>query len=226
MSLKSFRTVTSREMQELDRRAMQEFGIPRLLLMENAGRSVADWICQQLPQDRQAAALIFCGKGNNGGDGLVVARHLFNRGFKVHVLLFALPEQLKSDSEVNFQICHKMGIPHQIIQKEIDLNSIHQLFSFCDVIVDAMFGIGLNKDLGEPYLTAIEAINESGKKVIAIDIPSGLNADTGQVMGAAVQAKLTVTLGLSKKGLFEREGPLYSGRIEVADIGLPNRLTL
>ena len=225
-------------MQAIDRRAAEEFGIPSLLLMENAGRGVAEIVSEiassasRPPRNDVIASgakqsqsiLIFCGKGNNGGDGLVAARHLHNRGFHVHVLLLANLDELKNDAAVNFSIVQRMKIPVQTILVEKDLAKIPESLQKSDFVVDALFGIGLRSELEEPFSSAVEAINDSRKKVIAVDIPSGLDADTGQVLGIAVNATATATLGLPKKGLVEREGPLYSGQITVVDIGLPREL--
>jgi NAD(P)H-hydrate epimerase len=206
--------------------AIEQFGIPSLLLMENAGRGVADIVSKESARFNPEAVsvLVCCGKGNNGGDGLVAARHLKNRGFKVQVLLFANPASLKEDPALNFNIVTQMKIPGQVILQTSELNILRQHLEGADYVIDALFGVGLNSDLKEPYASAVEVINEAGKKVIAVDIPSGLDADTGQARGNTVSAAITATLGIAKKGLYEREGPLCAGQIYVVDIGLPKEI--
>lgn len=202
-------------MRRMDERAVQEFGVPSLLLMENAGRSVAEEI---LKTGAQKIAVV-CGKGNNGGDGFVVARHLFNHGRQPVVTFIGNRDQLKSDALVNFEILEKMGIPIYPYGKEG-----RPQWDGTDLIVDAIFGTGLSKNVDEPYKSAIVEINrlsEKGITVVSVDIPSGLNADTGEVMGAAVRADITVTLACEKEGLRKGEGPRYAGRIVTGYISMP-----
>ena len=217
------KTVTSAEMQAIDQKAIQEYGIPSILLMENAGRGIAGLISLEAIQQKREMAnvLFFCGKGNNGGDGLVAARHLKNNGFKINILLFCDPKSLKNDPAVNYKIAEKMKIPIEVIDSAFDENKYQPLLKEADFIVDALFGIGLQRDVDEPYLSAIVAMNESGKKIVSVDVPSGLNADTGEVMGMAVNARWTATLGLPKAGFFMRQGSMHIGELNVIDIGLP-----
>lgn len=213
--------VASDVFRKLDRTAIQDYFIPGLLLMENAGRAVSDAIARDFPPCR---VLIFVGKGNNGGDGFVVARHLVNRGYPVQILLLTDPSQLKEDPLLNFRIVGKMGIPTACLLETVSQEAVLAFCQNSEVMVDAIFGIGICKPVRGIFETAIRAINLSGKKVYSIDVPSGLDADTGRVHGVAVRATKTVTLALPKTGLFEGEGPDHAGAIEVADIGLPNEL--
>ncbi len=217
------RLVTSREMQELDRRATEEFGIPSLTLMENAGRGVAE-IASEIMGGSKELILILAGKGNNGGDGVVAARHLWERKIPVHVVLFTVPSQLKDDPAVNFQKMLQLKIPFTIVHEKPRTLTLADLLDRAELVIDALFGIGLKRELGEPYSSVIQAVNHSGKKVLAVDIPSGLNADNGEVLGAAVKATLTATLGLPKKGLYEKKGPEYSGEVRVVEIGIPKEI--
>ena len=212
--------VTSEEMCRIDQRATQDFGIPSLLLMENAGRSISEIIFRDY---KPCKVLVFAGKGNNGGDGLVVARHLTNRGFSVKVILLEDPSRLKSDPLLNFNIVLKMKIPlvQMIAASEEEFLKLVQK---TDLVVDAIFGVGLNCPVDGTIESAILAMNQSRKPVISVDVPSGLEADTGEVLGVAVKATKTVTLALPKRGLFEDEGPRCAGEIEVVDIGLPREL--
>ncbi len=217
------KAVTGAEMKSLDQRAIEEYGIPSLLLMENAGRGIAGLISLEVARKQKDTAnvLIFCGKGNNGGDGLAAARHLKNQGFGVDILLFSEPSELKPDPALNHRIATKMGIPIEIIKGAFNEKKFKPLIEAADYIVDALLGVGLEREVEEPYTSAIEAINTSGKKVIAIDIPSGLHADTGRVLGTAVRATCTAALGLPKTGFFMREGSMHIGELHVIDIGIP-----
>lgn len=208
-------------MRELDRRAIEECGIPSLLLMENAGRGVAELIFASYKGRRVS---IFCGKGNNGGDGLVAARHLHNRGFQVQVFLFAEPSALKEDPALNYRIVSKMKIPLQVFAGKVSAAETASLLSRTDIVVDALLGVGLNAPVTGALAEAIDGMNQGAKNIVAVDIPSGLDADTGKVLGCAVKASITATLGLPKKGLFEGDGPVHSGKICVVDIGLPREL--
>ncbi len=212
------KTVTSEEMRALDRKASEEFGIPSLLLMENAARGTADVVSAELPS---GSITVFAGKGNNGGDGFAAARHLHNRGFKVNVLLLADSKNLKGDASLNFQIISKMKIPVTEIRDSAAEKEISVFISEADLIVDALFGTGLRSALEGIYLSAVQAINRSGKRVISIDIPSGLDSDTGEVRSAAVKASATAVLGIMKKGLLTGRGPECTGKLYVVDISIP-----
>jgi ADP-dependent NAD(P)H-hydrate dehydratase / NAD(P)H-hydrate epimerase len=212
--------VSAKEIQRIDQQATQDCSIPSILLMENAGRSVSDVIRREY---KPCKVVIFIGKGNNGGDGLVVARHLTNHGYSVQVALLENPLKLKIDPLLNFSIVKKMKIPWALMESDSDeLISSHCKNS--DFIVDAIFGVGIHGRVGGIFEKAIRAINESHKPVVSVDIPSGMDADTGQVLGLAVKAAMTVTLTLPKHGLFEGEGPRFSGVIEVVDSGIPHDL--
>lgn len=217
------RVVTAVQMRELDRQAIADYGIPGLILMENAGLQVVKVIGEMLGSVRAKKISIFAGKGNNGGDGLVVARHLFNRGAVVKVCLLADPEEITGDARVNLDIWRKMGQEVQII-KETEDGSPERLGSVVEnseLIVDAIFGTGFQGVPREPAATVIAAINASGKPVVAVDIPSGLEADSGLARGACIRATRTVTFGLPKLGLVQEPGASYAGKLVVADISLP-----
>jgi len=213
--------VSAAEMRRLDRAAIEDFGIPSLLLMENAGRGVCELI---LRDHRPCRTAIFIGKGNNGGDGLVVARHLANRGFQVRILMLEDPASLKSDPLANFRIVEKMKLPFQKVTDDLSEEVLLSLFSDAELIVDALLGTGLKSDLQGRYKTAVIAIHNAFKPVVSIDVPSGLDADSGMVHGVAVAASMTATLGLPKAGLFTGAGPRNSGKIEIVDIGIPRVL--
>jgi NAD(P)H-hydrate epimerase len=214
------RRVTADDIRRLDLSAARDYSIPGILLMENAGRAVSDVILRDYPSCK---VLIFAGKGNNGGDGLVVARRLANLAYKVRVILLESPSNLKADSLLNYSIAEKMAIPITV-STVMSENAFLDLCFESDLIVDAIFGIGIHSPVQGVFRETISAINRSGKPVVSVDIPSGLDSDTGQVHGVAVKATSTVTLALPKRGLFEGEGPSCAGRVEVADIGIPRDL--
>jgi NAD(P)H-hydrate epimerase len=212
------KTVTVAQMQAIDRRAIDDYGIPGLLLMENAGRGIAEMICNNF---KVRNVTIFAGAGNNGGDGFVIARHLANRGFSVCVMLFAGSASLKDDPAVNFQILQRMKIPCQMIGPDVSLDELMVCAERADLLVDALFGIGLTREITGIHQLAVTALNEAARNIVSVDIPSGLNSDTGEILGSAVKATVTATLCLPKSGLFKGQGPEHAGRVCVIDIGIP-----
>ncbi len=213
--------VTSAEMRLLDQTAIQDFAIPSLLLMENAGRGVAQILSREFMARK---VLIVAGKGNNGGDGFVVARHLANQNYLVQVVLLEDPQNLKPDPLVNYTILQKMNIPVKTIRTEIPEADWAAQCEWANCIVDAIFGVGFHGRVEGVFAQAISAICESQRPVVSVDIPSGLDADTGEIQGVAIKATVTATLALPKRGLFEGNGPEYSGKVEIIDIGIPNFL--
>jgi NAD(P)H-hydrate epimerase len=214
------KSVSAADVRRMDEKAALEFGMPGLLLMENAGRSVADVICRDFDPCR---VLIVAGKGNNGGDGLVAARHLATRGFSPQVILLEDPALLKSDPLLNLNIVRRMNVPLFCVTA-VSEDELAGYFQDAGLIVDAIFGVGIHSPVRGIFENAIRAINQSRKKVVSVDVPSGLDADTGAVRGAAVMATRTLTLALPKAGLLKGEGPKYAGEIEIVDIGLPRAL--
>lgn len=209
---------TSRQMKNIDRRAVREWGIPGIVLMENAAAALMSEMEAFFGGISGLKVCIVCGKGNNGGDGLALARRLGIRGVDVCVVLLARFSEVSGDAKINLDILRKSGIP---IITNASRQDVLRLVSSSDVVVDAMFGTGLSSPLAGRFAQAVEIINTSGLPVVSVDVPSGINADTGGVMGAAVAADLTVTMGLLKPGLLLGNGPLYAGSVRVADIGIP-----
>jgi len=203
---------TTAEIREYDRRFIEEVGVPGVVLMENAGRGAAEIIMKYYP-DRKIA--IVCGRGNNGGDGCVVARHLFNKGYKVGVFLFAGADEIKGDAKINLGIAQKMNLP----VKERGEWTADSLRTF-GVIVDALLGTGISGELKEDYRKLIENINKLPCPKVAIDIPSGLAGDTGEVLGAAIKAERTITFALPKVGFFKGDAKKFTGEIHLVDIGI------
>ena len=220
------RTCTREQVRQVDRRALEEYGMPGVILMENAGRGAAEIACEMLEDPEDCRVAIFCGKGNNGGDGYVTARHLHNMGAQVKLVLACKPEEVdpESDAGANLRIAQAMDLPMIIADNADDLSEAEAAAKEADLIVDALFGTGLSGDLREPYLSLVRLINAADLPVLAIDIPSGLDADEGSVHRAAVRAVRTATFVLPKQGFTVNEGPGHVGEWTVVDIGVPRRL--
>lgn len=210
------RILTQRQARELDMRINKRIGLSTLVMMENAGIRVAEFI-KKIVKDNKKKIAVFCGKGNNAGDGLVASRQLISLGFKVDIYLLSLPRYLSKEAKVNYDILRRLNIKPRLILKSSSLNSID--FSLYAVIVDAIFGIGLKGELKGIYKEVIEKINKASAKVVSIDIPSGLDADRGLPLGCAIKADYTITLMALKKGLLVNQGPIFSGKVFVEHIG-------
>jgi len=214
------KVVTAREMQALDRRTIEDVGIPGVVLMENAGRKTAELILEHFgPSPKEVVVL--AGRGNNGGDGFVVARYLKNWGWPVKVLLFAQRERVSGDARVNLEVWVKIGGELMEIKAEADLDAAKGEMARAGLIVDALLGTGLNSEVRGLLRRAIEEVNALSKPVVAVDVPSGIDASTGRVLGVAVRADLTATFGLAKVGQVVHPGVDYVGRLEVIDISIP-----
>jgi len=213
------------EIREIDRKAIEEYEIPGIILMENAGRNVAEEVLKMLPGTDSDKVAIFCGKGNNGGDGFVIARHLYNKGVDVSVYLTTEVSRVLSDgdSSTNLKILLNMNLEIKELQ-EGHIGEIGKVLDGYNVIVDAIFGTGLSGEVREPVRTLIAKINEADVPVISVDIPSGLSCDDGVVLGAAVKATKTVTFVAAKTGFFQECGKEYTGELIVSDISVPREL--
>jgi NAD(P)H-hydrate epimerase len=207
------------QVRAIDRRAIDEFGVPGVVLMENAGRGAAEVL---LALGARGPIVICCGKGNNGGDGFVIARHLDNHGVPVRVLLLARPEKLMGDAALNFDVLRRSGVSIDMRGGQpVDDEALRQELAGAEWVVDALFGTGLTGGVRPPFDHVIAAINASGAKVLAVDIPSGLDCDTGEPLGATVRAHHTVTFVAQKKGFAQPAAREWVGEIHVADIGAP-----
>src|SRR5438132_8867442 len=197
------RAVVAAEMRELDRRATDEFGVPSLLLMENAGAAVARSAQHMLafpePAIQDPRIVVVAGRGNNGGDGLVAARHLHAAGWDVHITLAGPEERVQGEARANLEMVQRAGVPLAVVE------AAPERFN-ADLIIDALLGTGLKGDPTGLSAALVEAINRSGAPVLAVDVPSGLNADTGRA-AVCVRAVRTVTFALPKVGLL-----FYPGR--------------
>ncbi|SMD13159.1 NAD(P)H-hydrate dehydratase [Sporomusa malonica] len=215
------RAATANEMREIDRSAIHDYGIPGAVLMENAGVAVVRQLEIIIEPISERKFCILAGKGNNGGDGYVIARHLVNQGGKVKVFLLGEKAAVSGDARINLDIIDRMGIDIIEITTERDWDKIKVAATFADCLVDALLGTGFRGEIDGEMALLIDIINDAGKLVVAVDIPSGVDADTGRVCGKAVQASHTVTFGLPKPGLFLYPGAEYAGELTVADIGIP-----
>lgn len=205
------------EMRSLDKRAIEEFGIQGIILMENAGGAVTNAIMKEMDVTGKQF-LIFCGSGNNGGDGLVIARKLLSNGGEPHVILMSDPEKFEGIASTNFKMVE--SLPLEATPFEDD-KWLLECVNECDVIVDALLGTGITGEVRGPYKKAIELISQSGKPVFSVDIPSGINGNNGQVMGTAVDADCTVTFGLPKLGNILYPGFARGGKLYVTHISFP-----
>jgi len=204
------KVVTADEMRRIDRMTIEDVGIPGHVLMERAGVAVARRI-QEIFEKRKT--IVLAGGGNNGGDGIVTARELFNHGWNVRVLMLIKEDRLSPDCLTQFRIAKKAGVPVEF-RSEITASDLHG-----SIVVDALLGTGLNKSIEGSMAKVIEVLNNSGVPVVSIDVPSGISSDTGQIMGIAVRADYTVTFGLPKRGHLLYPGAEYAGRLFIEDIG-------
>lgn len=211
--------LTREQVRELDRRAIEQFGVPGVVLMENAGRGMAD-LLRALGVN--GPVVLCCGKGNNGGDGFVIARHLDNAGLPVRVLLFADPASLTGDAAVNHRILTVSGVALEVFAgSSFDEEKLRRELSAADWIVDALFGTGLRGAVQPPFDRVIAAVNAAGVRVFAVDIPSGLDCDTGLPLGIAVKARHTATVAAMKKGFLQPSALEWLGQVHSIDMGAP-----
>ncbi|MBN1419180.1 MAG: NAD(P)H-hydrate epimerase [Planctomycetes bacterium] len=207
---------------ELDRRTIEEFGVPGIVLMENAGQGSARWLIERIESGGARAPIaVLAGTGNNGGDGFVIARHLANAGLAVEAAVVPARDRVRrgSDAETNLRIAERMGIEIR--------DGAEAALAACrraGTIVDALFGTGLDRPLRDPYPSLFEAIGGLGCPIFAVDLPSGLDANTGEVLGACLTARWTATFGVAKPGLFTGDGPARAGEVRVIPISIPRRL--
>jgi hydroxyethylthiazole kinase-like uncharacterized protein yjeF len=218
--------VSAREMRWCDEVTIRKYGVPSILLMENAGRGVAEVASRSFGPLEKKNILIFCGKGNNGGDGFVVARHLLNTGALIAVVLLSSPRELEGDARTNYRILKTLLPAHRASLRLVQYSA--RLLSGMkkpDLIVDAIFGTGFSGSVRQPFARCIQWINEQRVPVLSVDIPSGVNGTTGVAATVAVNATRTVTFGLLKTGLLCNQGQDCAGLIDVVDIGIPGSVS-
>jgi NAD(P)H-hydrate epimerase len=244
------RPLSRQEVRELDARSARDLALPTLILMENAGRGAAAWLAEltggmtsevaarpfssQLTDTGQAQppqlprVLILCGPGNNGGDGGVVARHLDAWGFPVRVLWFVRHDQLRGDARTQWEILERSDVDQSSWYDghtaDPEAAELEVLLAEALWLVDGLLGTGLTRPVEGALRTVVEAMNRSGKPILALDLPSGLDADTGQPLGAAVRARATATFVAPKIGFGMPGAADYTGEVAVIDIGLPWKL--
>ena len=254
----SSKILTREQVRELDRRAIEDFGIPSMLLMENAARACADeaerilridGVSKAMARLRQPGSkddiprtmeelerwkeslsttdtpcVVLCGPGNNGGDGLAVARTLHNRGHAVCAYYVGDPAKLNSaapDVRLNASMLRALGIEILELRERAQIKDAWKTLSTAPLIIDALFGTGLSRVIEDPFRAVIEAANDARTPKLAVDIPSGLDANTGDVLGVCIRAESTVTFIAEKTGFRQAAGPTFCGQVTVAEIGIP-----
>jgi len=209
--------VTAQEMKEIDSYTINECGVPAATLMENAGKAVVD---EAIKTAGKGSVSVFCGFGNNGGDGFVVARLLAEKGYKVDLYLIGNPKDLSPESSANYEAVFSANILPIPIITEDDIKNRLDSIEKPALIVDAIFGIGIKGDLNDFYVSLINKINSIGSPVIAVDAPSGMDVDSGEPRPVAIKVAKTVTFGFPKVGFKNKNSKKYTGDVIVADIGL------
>jgi len=212
---------TVSQMRAMDRRAIEDYHIPETLLMENAGLAAYRVLRERFPV-KGRRILMLCGSGNNGGDGLVVARQIFSEGGQPRVLLLGDPARYRGAAAVNWKILQGLDIPLQVYSSP---EALEEDLAACHLVVDAILGTGLSKPVRGSYATAIERVNACRRPIVSLDIPSGIHGDSGQVMGTAVRADLTITFGLPKVGNLLYPGFAHGGDLFATTISFPPALT-
>lgn len=219
-------TTLSRELvRDVDRRAIEDYGLPGVVLMENAARGCVEWLCER---GVKGPVVICCGKGNNGGDGFVMARHLTNRGILTRVLLFAREDELRGDAAIHWNVLRAANADRRIFEAQPTHTELAAELHTAEWIIDALLGTGAQGTLREPYRSVISAINTSGRPVFAVDLPSGLDCDTGIPIdgpqGSCIRATMTATFVARKLGFENPAAHAFIGEVRVIDIGVPHQL--
>jgi len=220
------------EMRALDKSAIEDYHIPGILLMENAGLGTVRMMEEELGNPENSFALIFIGPGNNGGDGLVIGRHLHQRGCKPIFFFLVDPDNLSQDAAANMAIVRKLRLPYHVVDSTARVQTLPVLYKQfinqgqqCYAIVDSIFGTGLSRPVADHYADIINFINFSdsvrGVPVVAVDIPSGLDSDNGKILGSGIRADYTAAYSCPKPGHVLHNGPEFAGTIRVIDIGIP-----
>ena len=213
--------LTADEMREMDRQTIESFGLPGRVLMENAGRGATRVLMNWFPDIASQSVGVVAGRGNNGGDGFVIARYLFQHQVDVKVYLLSESNKLQGNAAENFHLLGELGVPVAEIPDEESFNRYRTEMAHRQIWVDAILGTGLNSDVKGFFKTVIEFINSTHRPVLAVDIPSGLHTDTGQPCGICISAKLTATFAFPKIGHVQLPGADYVGELHVIDIGIP-----
>ncbi len=227
------KVVTAAEMRQIDQDTIEGIGIPGIVLMETAGSAIVRVIEQHYPTSQRVGILV--GKGNNGGDGIVIARQLAHAGRDVHLFLVSPPDSFTGEAAINLQIAKRLtasfglqaapkgGLQIEVILTDAEFKSNANIAN-CELLVDAIFGTGLRGTVRDPIATLITTINDLSIPILSVDLPSGLDADAGHPLGPCVRADRTITIGLPKRGLLVHPGAELVGKLEVVDIGFPEQV--
>lgn len=211
--------ISCKDMKSMDSYAINNIGIPSIILMENAALKVL----KNIDLDKIDSFTIVCGVGNNGGDGLAIARHLILEGKTVDLFIIGNLDKKTKDFDINLNILSNLGINFTHITKDEDLNKLKCSLNISELAIDSIFGIGLTREVEGLFRKTIDIINKYSKNVLSVDIPSGLDGDTGQILGISVNATKTITFHYMKKGLVNNKE--YTGDVIVEDIGIPDKAT-
>jgi|WetSurMetagenome_2_1015567.scaffolds.fasta_scaffold93920_2 NAD(P)H-hydrate epimerase len=216
---------TRDEARAFDRYCIESLGVPGAVLMENAGRQIADEARLMLLLTVTPKVLVVAGRGNNGGDGYVAARHLALHGIATETVVLAARGDVRGDADANLRIIEAMGLAITVLDGPLDqaLAYLSPRLASADLVIDGLLGTGTRGEIRDPYAAVITAINEARRRVLAIDIPSGMDADTGRPLGPTIRAAKTVTMAAMKAGFRQAEAEAYTGEVVVADIGVPWR---
>ncbi len=221
--MKKKQLILSREtIRLLDKITIETLDIPGLILMENAGMGAAQLILEKFRAGTwQAPLTVLCGTGNNGGDGFVIARHAANAGVDVETIIFGKAADIRngSDAAVNLQALR--ASQQKVHETDTVTDGYAGMLNRAGCIVDAVFGTGLDRPVDTRFQELFETVNRTGAPVLAVDCPSGLDAETGKVLGAAIKAQATATFAAAKPGLFKEEGPAHAGEVTVVPISIP-----
>ncbi|MDP8253862.1 MAG: NAD(P)H-hydrate epimerase [Candidatus Kaelpia aquatica] len=212
------KVISLKEAQRIDNRAIYELGVPRAALMENAGRGAAEILLKKIKG--LGSVVVVSGAGYNGGDGLVAARHLHINGLRVKLFLVANTNKVKNETLVQLRVLEGLGLRASNIENVSDIKPLSLEIARADILIDALMGIGIKGEIREPQKSVIELINKSKIKVLSVDIPSGLDSDSGIVGTAAIKADWTVTFKDIKRGMVSGEGRRHCGKVYVRGIGI------
>src|SRR3954447_13280672 len=218
------RILNAAQMREADRFTIEEIGIPSLVLMENAGRQVVAAMEAAYESRLNGRVAVLCGRGNNGGDGFVVARTLLQRGIDTVVFVIGPLAEVRGDARTNLEILGRLGVTVVEINDEQTWELHFSEISQCTLLVDAIFGTGLKAPLSGMLETVVADVNAAGIPIVSIDLPSGLSADSPQLIGDCIDASMTVTLAAPKLPLVLPPGEGHAGDVVIADIGIPHEV--
>jgi hydroxyethylthiazole kinase-like uncharacterized protein yjeF len=216
--------VTREQMLEMDRMTIEEMGLPGIILMENAGRGAAEVAREMLGRKKPKSVMVMCGRGNNGGDGYVVARYLLAWGHKVRVCALTPLDEVHGYANVHLDVLLAMQADVRPVLDPTELAAAARRFSHTHLVVDAILGTGLKGEVHSVAAEAIKVINAGEVPVLSVDIPSGLDANTGKPLGMAVHATRTATCHAPKVGFRQRSSAKYTGKVTVVDIGIPREV--